>query len=358
MLHQQQQDNKQQLQQQLNQQPQPPVFPLLPPPPSPPPPPLPHREFHSWPPHQQALYVQQLRQDLSRLPPPPPPSQPILLSLLFQQSGRTFIPCPPTAPTVASQTSFLTPPPPTTRKTTPLLLEKTAIGWRVKAPRITAPIVWRRIPTIITPNWGEPHRCSGDLPPHPVESHLTHSWRSSRRNQSPRTRRPSHSESPEPPVPLGEELEETSLKLLKLTRRVLALTNRHSTTTPSSIRLTDIRKERAALYRLCRELRRTSSSDSGRPSDSDPGSSRTNSSGPSTTYDPRHWRPSDTAVSSPSSSPRSEDRYTPTPIHLLPPAAHPSCDLPGLANQLRDSLSFHPSEPQALDLRSHRPVPQ
>jgi hypothetical protein len=100
-----------------------------------------------------------------------------------------------------------------------------------------------------------------------------------------------------------------------LTRHVLALTNKHSTMTPSSQRLTDIRKKRAALYRLCRELRRTSSSDSRQPSDSDPGSSETSSTGPNTTYDPKRWRPSGTAVS----SPQPDDRYSPT--HSSAPAA-------------------------------------
>ncbi len=149
---------------------------------------------------------------------------------------------------------------------------------------------------------------------------------------------------------MGEELEETSLKLVKLTRRVLALTNKHSTTMPSSQRLTDIWKKRAALYRLCRELRRTSSSDSGRPSDSDPGSSETSSTGPNTTYDPKRWRLSDTADSSPTSSPQPEDRYTPTLLHLLPPPAHPSSDLLALASQSRDILSFRHSDPELLDL--------
>jgi hypothetical protein len=152
---------------------------------------------------------------------------------------------------------------------------------------------------------------------------------------------------------LGEELEETSVKLLKLTRRVLALTNKHSTTTPSSQRLTNTRKKRAALYRLCRELCRTSSSDSGQPWDSDPGSSETSSTGPNATYDPKRWRPSDTAGLSPISSPQPEGRYTPTPLHLLPPPAHPSSDLPALANQFRDILSFRRSDPEPLNL-SHR----
>jgi hypothetical protein len=82
-----------------------------------------------------------------------------------------------------------------------------------------------------------------------------------------------------------------------------------------------------------------------------------NSLGPNSTYDPKRWRPSDTASSSLSSSPRLDDRYSPTPIRLLPPAAHPSSDLLGLANQFRDSLSFRSSEPEALDLRPHRKFP-
>jgi hypothetical protein len=129
--------------------------------------------------------------------------------------------------------------------------------------------------------------------------------------------------------------------------------------TPSSQRLTDIRKKRAALYRLCRELHRTSSSDSGRPSDSNPGSSKTNSLGPSTTYDPKCWRPSDTAISSPSNSPRSKDRYSLTPIHLLPPAAHPFSDLPGLAKPVpRQSLFpfFGIGGPRPLSPPSGAPV--
>jgi hypothetical protein len=140
---------------------------------------------------------------------------------------------------------------------------------------------------------------------------------------------------------------------MKLTRKVLALTNRRSSTTHFSRRLTDIRKRRSALYKLCKELRRSSSSDSGHSSSDSLGSSGTNSIGPSDIYDPRRWRPSDTAESSPTSSPQPEDRYVPTPIHLLPPPAHPSSDLPGLANRFRDTLSFRHPEPEPLDLSQH-----
>ncbi len=166
---------------------------------------------------------------------------------------------------------------------------------------------------------------------------------------------------PEESAPLEEELEETSLKLMKLTRRVLALTNRHSSTTRFSRRLTDIWKRQSALYKLCKELRRSNSSDSGHSSSDGPRSSGTNSIGPNDIYDPRRWRPSDTADSSPISSPQPEGRYTPqpegrytpTPLHLLPPPAHPPSNLPGLASRFRDALSFRHPEPEPLDLSCH-----
>jgi hypothetical protein len=137
---------------------------------------------------------------------------------------------------------------------------------------------------------------------------------------------------------------------LKLTRRVLALTNKHSSTTRFSRRLTDIRKRRSALYKLCKELHCSNSSDSGRSSSDGPGSSGTNSIGPNDIYDLRRWMPSDTADSSPTSSPQPEDRYTPTPLNLLPPPAHPPSDLPGLASQFRDTLSFRHPDPEPLEL--------
>jgi len=159
--------------------------------------------------------------------------------------------------------------------------------------------------------------------------------------------------SPEESAPLEEELEEASLKLMKLTRKVLALTNRHSSTTRFSRRLTDIRKKRSALYKLCKELRHSSSSDSGHSSADGPVPFGTNLTGPSDTYDPRRWRPSDTADSSPISSPQPEDRYVPTPLHLLLPPAHQPSDLSGLSSQVRDTLSFCRPGPEPLDL-SHR----
>jgi hypothetical protein len=157
-------------------------------------------------------------------------------------------------------------------------------------------------------------------------------------------------------VPLEGELEEASLKLIKLTRRVLALTNRPSSMTRSYPRLTSIQKKRVALFKLCKELRRTNSSDSGQPSDSDPGSSATNSSGQSITYDPRRWRLSGTADSSPDSSPWSEGRLSPDPEPTDPPPAHPSSALPALANRFHNQLSFRSLDREALDLHPHRPA--
>jgi hypothetical protein len=238
-------------------------------------------------------------------------------------------------------------------------LERTTLGWRVKAPRITAPIVWRRIPTIVTPNRGEPPHRFGDSPlrqqQHAAGLRSAPSCTTSRRRTSPipEIKKPSRPASPEEPAPLEEELEETSLKLLKLTRKVLALTNRRSSTTRSSRRLTDIRKRRSALYKLCKELHRSNSSDSGHSSSDSLGTSGTNSLGPNDIYDPRHWRPSDTADSSPSSSPQPEDRYTPTPLHLLPPSAHQPSDPTGLASRFRDTLSFRRHDPEPLDLSHH-----
>jgi hypothetical protein len=218
-------------------------------------------------------------------------------------------------------------------------------------------LIWRRIPTI-TPNREPPHRF-GDLPLRQqlpaAELCSAPSCTTSRRRRSPtlETRKPSCPASPEVSAPLEEELEEASLKLLKLTRKVLALTNRHSSTMRFSRKLTDTRKRRNALYKLCKQLHCSNSSDSGRSSDTGPGSSGTNSIGLSGIYDPRRWRPSDTADSSPISSPQPEGRYTPTPLHLLPPPAHPPSDLLGLASQFRDTLSFRCSDPEPLDL-SHR----
>ena len=59
---------------------------------------------------------------------------------------------------------------------------------------------------------------------------------------------------------IQEELEAASQKVIRLTRYILLLQSRLPTTNPSSARLTNIRKKRTELYKLCRTLRRTLSS--------------------------------------------------------------------------------------------------
>ncbi len=217
--------------------------------------------------------------------------------------------------------NFSTPHPPIAPKTTPLIVERTAFGWRVKAPRITAPIVWRRIPTIVTHRDDSHLRSEGSLP-HPGGSASAPTCNTLKKSPNLRRRKRSSSSSQkdkEEQVPLEEELLEAALKLIKLTRGVIALTNRPSTTTCFSPRLTTIRRKRAALYKLCKELHHTNSSDSTRLSDSDPEASAMNSSGQSSICDPKHWRQSCTADSSPASSPWSEGRWSPDPKPADPP---------------------------------------
>jgi hypothetical protein len=159
-------------------------------------------------------------------------------------------------------------------------------------------------------------------------------------------------------APVQEELEEASRKLIRLTRCILALKNRPSTTMPSSPKWTNIRKRRIALYKLCRELQRTCSSDSRVRSDSDHASFRTSSSGQSSTFDPRLWRPSVTAGNHPSSLPRSKDRSLLVDSQRLPPPAHEDEALTTLAEGFRRQLRFPSSDPPALDLSSRQQPPQ
>jgi hypothetical protein len=77
-----------------------------------------------------------------------PPSQPTLPTLIHRQSGRFFLPCPSMTPMTASATSTSTPTLTTTTK--PLVLEKTAFGWRVKVHGISTPLIWRLVPTPVT----------------------------------------------------------------------------------------------------------------------------------------------------------------------------------------------------------------
>jgi hypothetical protein len=209
-------------------------------------------------------------------------------------------------------------------------------GWRVKAPRITTAIVWRRIEMIITPSRQGSHLRSEAFPPCPAESDSACTPNTLRKSPSLRRKRSSSSlqGSHEEPVPVQEELKETLLNHLKLTWRVLALMNRPYTTTLSSLKWTSICKRRITLYKLCQELRRTSSSDSRLQSDSDPVYSVTSSPGQNYTCDPRHWRLSDTVDSSPSTSPQSGARSPPDLNLVEPLQAHPASTLPALTDQL------------------------
>ncbi len=86
---------------------------------------------------------------------------------------------------------------------------------------------------------------------------------------------------------IQEELEAASQKVIRLTRYILGLQNRLPTTKPTSARLTNIRKKRTELYKLCRTLCRTLSSEAENVSDSGRGSSETNWPGPNQTSGPK-----------------------------------------------------------------------
>jgi hypothetical protein len=62
--------------------------------------------------------------------------------------------------------------------TKPLILERTTFGWRVKAPQVTTPLIWRVIPTPFTlcpltlhpvPNTPETHHNLPVSPHHPID---------------------------------------------------------------------------------------------------------------------------------------------------------------------------------------------
>jgi hypothetical protein len=205
---------------------------------------------------------------------------------------------------------------------------------------------------IISPSRHGTHLCSEAFPLHPAESH---SARTSSTLKKRRKRLSSSlSEDSTEPTLVQEKLEEASRKLIQLTRHVLALKNRPSTMTLSSPKWTNIPKKRITLYKLCKELHHTCSSDSRTRSDRDPATSEMSSPEQKDTYDPRHWRPSSTVTSSLSSSPRSEVRSPPavTPTELPPaitltelPPAHQSEVLLALTEVICDHLSFSFSDP-------------
>jgi hypothetical protein len=235
---------------------------------------------------------------------------------------------------------------PTQSPLTPLTLERTTFGWRVKSPKITTPLVWRVIqgPPILRlcTVFPLPNAASASAP---ASKSLEEKKRKSK--QKPSTSSDSGLESSS----AQEELERASLKLIWLTRRVLASTSRPCTTTLSSPRWISLRKKRIALFKLCKELQRENSSESETKSEGNPVSSETNSSGQSDTSGPRLWRPFDTA-----------DNLSLRPVEKSPQVSSP----PGLCNahrpdevqvlteQLQERLRSPFSAVGALDLRTSR----
>ncbi len=212
---------------------------------------------------------------------------------------------------------------------------------------------------IITPFRQDTSLRSEASPLHPAESDSAPTSSTLKKRNSSR-KRPSSSllEDSTEHTPVQEELEVASWKLIQLTQRVQALKNRPSTMKLSSPRWTSIWKKRIALYILCKELHHTCSSDNGTRSDSDPASSGTSLTGQNNTYDPRHWRPSGTAVSSLTSSPRSEARSPQVATPNEPPPAHEAEALSALTEGLCHRLSFHFSDPEALNLCTRQQPPQ
>jgi hypothetical protein len=98
-----------------------------------------------------------------------------------------------------------------------------------------------------------------------------------------------------------------------------------------------IRKKQITLYKLCKELHHTCSSDSS------PASSRTSSTAQSNTYNLRHW-----------SKARSPPVATPNEL----PPAHQAEALSALTEGLHHHLSFCFSDPEALDLHTRQQPPQ
>ncbi len=154
---------------------------------------------------------------------------------------------------------------------------------------------------------------------------------------------------------LQEELAAASQKLIRLTRSVLNLQNRLPTTKPSSTRLTNIRKKRTELYKLCRTLRRTLSSEA--ESESGPGqeSCGTSSHG---------WRPTSAPRYSESSSSSGGNCSDLQPEERSPPdSGRPAAsngplrldqELRSLTEQLRQDLQLPGLQVEVLQVSATR----
>ena len=79
---------------------------------------------------------------------------------------QDLYPLPLKTRTTASATSLSMPTSQSPTMPTPLILERTRFGWRVKAPRITTPLVWRLVPIPVTPQrHGQPPAPAAQLTP-------------------------------------------------------------------------------------------------------------------------------------------------------------------------------------------------
>lgn len=241
----------------------------------------------------------------------------------------------------------------------PLILEKTAFGWRVKSPKLVTPLVWRLVPIPASPlRRPQPPaqvirttlRRLPASPPHRVDPAFDPcSTRTQRKPRSQKKRKEATEET------LQEELAAASQRLIRLTRSVLNLQNRLPTTKPSSTRLTNIRKKRTELYKLCRTLRRTLSSEA--ESESGPGqeSCGTSSHG---------WRPTSAPRYSESSSSSGGNCSDLQPEERSPPdSGRPAAsngplrldqELRSLTEQLRQDLQLPGLQVEVLDLSLRR----
>ncbi len=158
---------------------------------------------------------------------------------------------------------------------------------------------------------------------------------------------------------IQEELEAASQKVIRLTRYILGLQNRLPTTKPSSARLTNIRKKRTELYKLCRTLRRTLSSEAENVSDSGCRSSEMNWPGPNQTFGQKlssSSSSSDASCSGLQLEERSSLGSSPQEASSRPLLV--DRELRSLTEQLRQDLQLPQLQVEVLDLSLGRPAPK
>jgi len=240
---------------------------------------------------------------------------------------------------------------------TPLILERTRFGWRVKAPRITTPLVWRLVPIPVTLQChSQPPAPAAQPTPRRLLVSPPHRADPAFSPASPRTqRRPKKVRKALKRENLDEtiheELEAASQKVIRLTRYILGLQNRLPTTKPSSARLTNIRKKRTELYKLCRTLRRTLSSEAENGSDSGRGSSETNWPGPNQTSGQKLSSSSSSSDASCSGlRPGGRSSPAPTPRETSSEPLLVDRELRSLTEQLRQDLQLPQLQVEVLDL--------